>query len=67
MAASASNLFGAVTKGEAGDLGDLIGDLFGKADRALRPVPTAVPPWASACRPGSVSSMRLIAEATCAA
>ncbi len=66
-AASASNLFGAVTKAMPVMAAMRSATLSAKPTGALRPVPTAVPPCASSCRPGSVSSMRLIDEATCAA
>jgi hypothetical protein len=54
-------------EGDAGDRGDVLATFSAKPIGAFSPVPTAVPPCASSCRPGSVSSMRLIEEATCAA
>ena len=66
-AASASNLLGAVTKGRPVMSAIRSATFSAKPIGAFRPVPTAVPPCASSIRPGSVSSMRLIDEATCAA
>ena len=47
FAASASNLFGAVTKGRPVISAILAAIFSAKPLRVLRPVPTAVPPWAS--------------------
>ena len=45
--ASASNLFGAVTKGRPVSRATASANFSAKPAGALRPVPTAVPPWAS--------------------
>ena len=66
-AASASNLLGAVTKGRPAIEAIRSATFSAKPTGALSPVPTAVPPCASSIRPGKVSSMRLIDEATWAA
>ena len=47
LAASASNLFGAVTKGRPVISAILAATASAKPLRVLSPVPTAVPPWAS--------------------
>jgi hypothetical protein len=52
-------------EGQAGDGGDALGDLLGEADGAFRPVPTAVPPWASSISAGRVCSMRSMPFSTC--
>ncbi|MNT81423.1 hypothetical protein D3C72_2210180 [compost metagenome] len=65
--ASASNLFGAVTKGRPVILEISSATFSAKPIGALRPVPTAVPPWASLDSAGRVSSILAMAEATCAA
>ena len=47
LAASASNLFGAVTNGRPVISAIWAAIFSAKPLRVLRPVPTAVPPWAS--------------------
>ena len=47
LAASASNLFGAVTKGSPVISAIFAAIFSAKPLRVLSPVPTAVPPWAS--------------------
>ena len=65
--ASASNLFAAEVKGRAVSSATFAAKASAKRGCALSPVPTAVPPCASAKSPGSVASMRAIPSATCAA
>ena len=57
-AANASNLFGAVVKGRRVILAMCSATFSAKPLGALRPVPTAVPPWASCMSIGNVCSMR---------
>ncbi len=47
LPASASNLFGALTKGSLVISAILAANSSGNLGSVLRPVPTAVPPWAS--------------------
>jgi hypothetical protein len=59
-AASAANLFGADVNGSPVSSASLRATASPKPAGALSPVPTAVPPIASARRPGSVASIRAI-------
>ena len=65
--ASASNLFGAVTKGMPVSVASSAAMSSAKPARVLSPVPTAVPPCASSCSRGSTASTRAMPFATCAA
>ena len=64
-AARASNLLGAETKGRPVMAAILAATSSAKPTGALRPVPTAVPPWASSSRPGWARRMRLRPFSTC--
>ena len=57
-AASASNLLGALVKRMPVIWAMAAATFSAKPLGALRPVPTAVPPWASCMRSGMVDSMR---------
>jgi hypothetical protein len=52
---------------QAGDLGDFSATFSAKPSGEARPVPTAVPPWASSISIGSVISMRLMPFSSCLA
>ena len=64
--ASASNLLAAEVKGRPVSSATLAANFSANSGWALRPVPTAVPPWASASTPGSVAFTRSVPKATCA-
>ncbi|MNS94008.1 hypothetical protein D3C72_1282090 [compost metagenome] len=64
-AARASNLFGAVVKGRPVMAAICSATFSAKPTGAFRPVPTAVPPWASSISLGRVCSMRSMPLATC--
>ena len=66
-AASASNLFSAVTKGRPVILATSSAKRSAKPTRLLRPVPTAVPPWASWYRRGNAPVTRAMPFSTCLA
>ena len=60
----ASNLLGAVTKGMPVMAAMRSATFSAKPTGAVKPVPTAVPPWASSQMPWRVSSIRFIEMAT---
>ena len=66
-AARASNLFGAVVKGNPVMRAICSATSSAKPAGAFRPVPTAVPPWASCISMGKVCSMRAMPLRTCCA
>ncbi len=66
-AASASNLFGALVNFMPVMAAMRSATASAKPIGALRPVPTAVPPWASSISDGIVLSIRRIPFSTCAA
>ena len=64
-AASASNLLGAVVNFMPVSAAMRSATRSAKPTGALRPVPTAVPPWASCISPAMVCSMRAMPFSTC--
>ncbi len=64
-AARASNLFGAEVKGRPVIWAILSATPSANPTGADRPVPTAVPPWASCIRSGSVDWIRSMPLAIC--
>ncbi len=66
-AASASNLLGAEVNGRPVMAAMRAATLSAKPTGEARPVPTAVPPWASCMSIGSVISMRLMPFSICLA
>mmetsp|Transcript_29780 Transcript_29780/g.74961 ORF Transcript_29780/g.74961 Transcript_29780/m.74961 type:complete len:277 (+) Transcript_29780:144-974(+) len=66
-AASASNLFGAVTNGRPVSFSSCAATSTSKPSKELSPVPTAVPPCASWYRRGRVSLMRAMPYSICVA
>ena len=64
-AARASNLLGAEVKGSFVSAAICSATRTPKPSGALRPVPTAVPPWASCISMGKVCPMRAMPFSTC--
>ena len=65
-AASAANLFGALTNGRPVSSAIFAAAASPNPAGAFRPVPTAVPPIASSYRPGRVCSIRAMSASSCA-